>query len=913
MESSPRAQADTLSIDQILQQGVALHHAGQLQDAAQLYRTILQIQPDHPEANHNLGVLSVQAGLPGSALPHFKAALEASPEQGQFWVSYIDALIQAGRSDEAGQVLEQGRSLGLQGEEVEALACRLDGNSPGPQEVNALVALFAQGRYAEVAPLAQAMAERFPLHAVGWKALGVAFKQMGRTADALSPMQKAADLSPGDAQAHSNLGATLQELGRLDEAEANYRRALQIAPDYAEAHSNLGVILNDLGRLDEAEASYRRALQINPGDAEVHSNLGGTLKDLGRLDEAEASYRRALQIRPDFAEVHSNLGGALRDLGRLDEAEASHRRALQIKPDYVAAHINLSAILHELGRLNEAAASYRRALQIKPDSAETYNSLGATLQELGRMDEAEASYRQALQTKPDFAEAHISLGMLLHKQLRNIEARNSFKRALTLRPDFFRAHLCDVSGTIPILYDSPAEIDLSRKAYAEALDGLTRWYGDHHAGKSQRFWRDVGHMQNFYLAYQSRNDRELQCRFGRLTCAIMADSFPEWAASPPMPAQSPDGRLRIGIVSAHFRDHSNWKIPVRGWVEQMDRSRFCLFGYHTGFAVDGETENARRSFDHFYDKRSFHEFCKAILADKLDVLIYPGLGMDQDTWQMAALRLAPIQCTSWGHPITSGLPSIDYFLSSDLMEPPDAAEHYSEKLVRLPNLSIHYSLPSVEPVRLTRKELGLAEDAVIYFCPQSLQKYLPQNDALLAEIARRVPLAKFVFLANGPAAVSRFSMDRLQREFAQAGLPGDDHLVLIRPLNSEQFQAMSHIADVLLDTPDWSGCNSTLELLAHGLPVVTLPGEFMRGRHTLAILRMMGMDELIAATPEAYVDLAVRLGTDPVWRKELRTRISARYSHVCGDLTAVRGLEKFLEQAVAQHRVEFRVPPQSSG
>ena len=278
--------------------------------------------------------------------------------------------------------------------------------------------------------------------------------------------------------------------------------------------------------------------------------------------------------------------------------------------------------------------------------------------------------------------------------------------------------------------------------------------------------------------------------------------------------------------------------------------------------------------------------------------------MDQDTWQMAALRLAPIQCTSWGHPITSGLPSIDYFLSSDLMELPDAAEHYSEKLVRLPNLSIHYSLPSVEPVRLTRKEFGLAEDAVIYFCPQSLQKYLPQNDALLAEIARRVPLAKFVFLANGPAAVSRFSMDRLQREFAQAGLPGDDHLVLIRPLNSEQFQAMSHIADVLLDTPDWSGCNSTLELLAHGLPVVTLPGEFMRGRHTLAILRMMGMDELIAATPEAYVDLAVRLGTDPVWRKEVRARISASYSRVCHDLTAVRGLEKFLKDAVEQYRGE---------
>ena len=732
------------------------------------------------------------------------------------------------------------------------------------------MALFAEGRYAEMEILARKMTVRFPLYPVGWKALGVALMQVGRIADALTPMKQAATLSPGDAEAHNNVGAILQKRGRPDEAAASYRRALEINPIYAEAHSNLGVVLKDLGRLHEAEASYRHALLINPGDAEVHSNLGVVLNDLGRPDEAEASYRRALQIKPDFAEVHSNLGGTLQGLGRLSEAEACYRHALQIKPDYAKAHCGL----------------------------------GAILQELGRLDEAEICYRRALQITPDFAEAHICLGFLLHKRLQNIEAGSCFKHALMLQPDSFRAHLCNVSGTIQILYDTPAEIDLSRKAYGEALDGLARWYDDRDARKDHGVWRDVGYMQNFYLAYQGRNDRELQRRFGRLMCAVMADSFPEWAASPSPLSQSPDGKFRIGIVSAYFRDHSNWKIPIRGWVEQMDRSRFHLFGYHTGFTVDGETENARRSFDHFYDKRSFHEFCKAILADKLDVLIYPGLGMDQDTWQMAALRLAPIQCTSWGHPVTSGLPTIDYFLSSDLMEPPDAAEHYSEKLVRLPNLSIHYTLPSVESVFLTRKELGLPEDAVIYFCPQSLQKYLPQNDALLAEIARRVPLAKFVFLANGPSAVPQALIDRLHRAFAQAGLRGTDHLILIPALNSDQFQAMSHMVDVLLDTPDWSGCNSTLELLAHGLPVVTLSGEFMRGRHTLAILRMMGIDELIAATPEAYVALAVRLGTDLVWRKEVRARISAGYSRVCDDPAAVRGLEKFLMDAVEQYRSE---------
>jgi len=326
-------QTATLTIDQALKQAIAHHRQGQLQDAERVYRAILQAQPNHPDANHNLGVLAVQVKQLTAGLPHFKAALEANPKQGQYWLSYIDVLIQTGQIDAARQLLEQGRQQGLQGEAVEALAARLElgaqvaeesnaeyqhafnasqpvspavpqnskkkpktkptkpdkltrksalhkGNNPSPQEINTLAALFTDGRYAEAATLAQTMTERFPLHGFGWKALGTVFKQTGRSADALAPMQQAAALSPGDAEVHSNLGATLHDLGRLHEAEASYRRALQIKPDYAEAHNNLGNTLRDLGRLEEAEASHRRALQINPDYAEAYSNLGVTLRAL---------------------------------------------------------------------------------------------------------------------------------------------------------------------------------------------------------------------------------------------------------------------------------------------------------------------------------------------------------------------------------------------------------------------------------------------------------------------------------------------------------------------------------------------------------------------------------------------------------------------------------------------------------
>jgi tetratricopeptide (TPR) repeat protein len=283
----------------------------------------------------------------------------------------------AGRLQDAGRTAEQpgGGSPGQ-----DARPCE---GSPGPGEINALVALFAEGRHAEVAALAQEMTERFPQHGFGWKALGVAFKQMGRDADALAPTQRAATLSPGDAQVHCNLGAVLQGVGRLGEAEASYRRALQIDPDYADAYGNLGVILYASGRLSEAEDNYRRALQIRPDNAMVLSNLGAALQHQGRLDEAEASLRRALQISPDYAEAHNNLGNALKGLNRLGEAEDSFRRALQTSPNFADAHYNLGIILNERGRLKEAEASLQRALQIRPDNAAAQNVLNDILKKQG--------------------------------------------------------------------------------------------------------------------------------------------------------------------------------------------------------------------------------------------------------------------------------------------------------------------------------------------------------------------------------------------------------------------------------------------------------------------------------------------------------------------------------------------------
>jgi len=388
-----------LTVDQALQQGVAAHKEGKLQDAERLYRAILQSQPAHPDANHNLGVLAVLANKTDAALPLFKVALEANPKVEQFWLSYIDALIKEKHFEMAKAVLEQGKKKGLSKDIVEAAETQLTptaqvnepklagqkkrlsfserrkelaenkkkkkakkqdlkGISPSQAEIDNLLHQYQAGRYSDAEKLALSITERFPEHEFGWKALGAILSQTGRISESLVASQKSVQLAPQDAEAHNNLGNTLKELGRLDEAEACYTQAITLKPGFAEAHYNLGDTLKELGRLDEAEASCRQAITLKPDFAEAHNNLGVTLQELGRLEEAEASYTQAISVKPDYAEARSNLGVTLQELGRFEEAEASYSQAIAVKPDYAEARYNLGVLLFESGKYNLAAEQF---------------------------------------------------------------------------------------------------------------------------------------------------------------------------------------------------------------------------------------------------------------------------------------------------------------------------------------------------------------------------------------------------------------------------------------------------------------------------------------------------------------------------------------------------------------------------
>jgi predicted O-linked N-acetylglucosamine transferase (SPINDLY family) len=568
------------------------------------------------------------------------------------------------------------------------------------------------------------------------------------------------------------------------------------------------------------------------------------------------------------------------------------------RSDFVDAHLHLASLLQDSDRLPEALAHAERAVALRPDSAGARNNLGNILRTLDRREEAIRQYEAALRLDPNFFMAHYNCGVVLRGETRIAEARAHFSRALALKPDFLEAELALCMAELPALYGNVSEIAERRSAYASRLARLAEKVAS--SVVPAALTDAIGSHQPFYLPYQGRNDRELQTAYGSLACKIMAARYP----TPVFPDPPAAGeKIRLGIVSGFFRQHSNWKIPIKGWLRMLNRDRFHVSGYYTAPERDSETEAAEAMCDRFVQgPLSIEGWRRTVLDDAPHVLLFPEIGMDKVSAQLAAQRLAAVQCASWGHPVTSGFPTIDYFISSDLMEPADAADHYSERLVRLPNLSIYYE-PSDAPLPgMDRSKLGLRANAVVYWCCQSLPKYLPQFDEVFARIAAKVPDSQFAFIEfGGGRGVTELFRDRLERSFNAAGLNAGDHCIFLPRLAPELFVAAIGQCDVVLDSIGWSGCNSILESLVHNLPIVTLAGATMRGRHAAAILDMMDVGETTARTIEEYVATAGALGRDATKRNRLSAQIADQKRRIYRDLDCIASLQEFLDEAVRNH------------
>ncbi|CAM9550268.1 unnamed protein product, partial [Phaeothamnion confervicola] len=420
---------------------IEAHRASRLGDAERWYRAILASHAAHPDASHNLGVLLVDLGRVDEALPLLCAALESNAESEAFWLSYVGALVRAGKPDEAARIVEVGLrhdlSAGLR-RLLGVLAAKLqpEGARPEPAnaELDALIAVVRAGQLDAALAAAHDLTQRFPAHGFGWKVLGSVLIMSGRLAEAVPVLTIAADLAPGDAEIHNNRGAALRRAGRAEDALDAARTAVRLNPDFAEAHNNLGLVLLDLARNAEAQEALRRAVELEPGNADAQNNLGRAFFALGRVYEAEACFRRALAAKPDLGEAYNNLGIVQHQLGENREATLSFGRALRLMPNSADSMNNQGLALRALGQFDDAAGRLEQALGLRPDYAEAHHNLAAVRGDQGRLEEARDGFRRTLALNPKIASAWVGLGKILWELDDVPGAATAFGTALDIDP-----------------------------------------------------------------------------------------------------------------------------------------------------------------------------------------------------------------------------------------------------------------------------------------------------------------------------------------------------------------------------------------------------------------------------------------------------------------------------------------------
>lgn len=576
-----------------------------------------------------------------------------------------------------------------------------------------------------------------------------------------------------------------------------------------------------------------------------------------RLQDAKSVFERILQVDPACVEAWHGLGQLAADAGAWDAAVNILARAVGLAPTAAELRMLYAQALKQAGRDEAACAEWLTICGLLPERADCWESLGILQQAIGRTGEAATAYRRANALQP-------SLGL--------------------------RAKLATLISPIIASRD---EMLAERKRMEDSLDELLLASD---LGGSLGDPMRSGLWTNFYLAYHGLGNRTLQTK----TAAMYRRLLPslDYVAGHCLVPRPAGGKIRVGLISRFLHNHSIGRTS-RGLFAQLSRDEFDVTAIFIGPFVN----DAYSRFIRQHAARSIvvpQELAAArglIEAQRLDILFYQDIGMEPFGYFLAYSRLAPVQCVSFGHPDTSGIPTIDWFVSGDHYETPGASAHYSERLFQLRNVGslAYYYRPQLPEAPKRRSEFGLADGTPIYICPQNLFKFHPDMDDLIAAILHRDPRGRVVVIEGKIGYWSELMRRRwdasmadvLERVIFLPRMPATDYLNLIA------------LADVMLDTVHFNGMNTSLEAFSVGTPVVTLPGEFQRGRHTQAMYRRMGLVDCIAGSAADYVDIAVRLGTEAGFRAEVSKAILERNGCLFEDIEVVREFERFFREAMA--------------
>lgn len=678
--------------------------------------------------------------------------------------------------------------------------------------------------------------------------LGVATSQAGRFDEGAELIRRAIAINPNFAGFHFNLSETYRRQGKREQAISELMVAAQLDPKLPHAHRALSAALVDSGRFDEALISAQKAIALSPNFPEAHFDLGNALSGKGQYDAAIHSYRRAAELRPDFADALINLGAACQQLRRFDEAIAALTRAIQLRPDSALAQDNLGVALQTRGQLDAAIAAYTTAVRLNPSDPRLHTHLGYALEIKGRVDEAIAASAAAIRLNPNSAEAHATMALALKRKGLLDDAMNACARAISLAPDLAEPHntmgnILKDMGRIPqaiTSYQRAVQQSPSEPAIHSNL--LYTLYFDSHCTQADLFAQHQIWSGKFAAPLKSlirphENDRD------------------------------PNRRLRVGYVSPDFCTHAvgRFMLPL---LANHDHKSFEIFCYASVDSPDNLTARIQSYADHWRDIRPLtnEEAADLIRKDRIDILIDLSMHMAGNRMPLFARKPAPVQATYLAYPGTTGLGTIDYRITDPHLDPPDSSDaNYTERSLRLSQSYWCYEPPIDSP---PANPLPASTNNFITFgCLNNFCKITDPTLEAWIKLLTRVPNSRLIL-----HAAQGSHRKRILDQFTQNSI-APDRITFVQRLALQDYLTKYHNIDIALDPFPYVGGTTTCDALWMGVPVITLRGQTAIARGGVSILANAGLAELIANSPDQYIQIAADLAGDFPRLTHLRSTI----------------------------------------
>jgi len=703
-----------------------------------------------------------------------------------------------------------------------------------------------------------------PRNAAALHLLGVTLHLQGKQQEAIDKLKLAVGIEPSSASFLITLGGNLAIAGDIAEATRCFRNAVSAAPTSAEAHHNLGLALKHQSMFPEAETCFRAAVQLAPGYIDAIANLGYTLVSQNKPVEAKAAFAHALTLSPTHAL-------SLTHLARICVAEGDRAGAetlLQaLDPNASeAALLHLATTYAYLADNRLAVSALRHMVSKFPKSAEAHAVLAIGLMNNFEIADAIASAETAISLNQECAGAWHALGLAHAYAGRVTEAKAALTKTLALRPLLGPRVLRDLM--LPCIMGTREEVAASRVQFEENLDALMA-----QGLTSASPFTEIG-FTYFYLAFHGQNDIHLQKKIASFYEQVSPTLLYEAPHCREAVAARATRKKRLGFYSKFISTHSV-SFSFSKILEAIEKTGQFDIYLISDSPVDSET--VRDMYPTLAGRavqvpRDLPAAIAKIAPLELDILVYLDIGMDPLSFLLAFARLAPIQCVMGGHPVTTGIRNIDYFLSGQWIEPNDAQHHYTEQLVLLQHGGFMCQRMTMPDTIKTRAQLGMPAQRRIYLCPMTLQKIHPDFDDALEKILALDRDGAVVFFES-PQSPAWTPL--LSARFDRTIQPALRNRIVFMPwiVNQQDLIRIIEASDVVLD-PFHFGIGTTgIHIFSAGTPIVTRPSRFLRGRVGFFYCRLLETMQCVTTTVDEYVERAVQIATDPILRDGLRQTI----------------------------------------